>query len=279
MISKLTFKSRVVILLATYNGAKHISELLDSLLSQTYKDFVIVAHDDGSQDGTVEILKKYESQYCDFLYILDDGISCGGAKNNFAHLLSSVEFDYGFFCDQDDVWKEDKVSRFIKLLDGHDNNIPCVVYSDLIVVDESLNVISPSMWSYQNTGTYVTSNIKFLGCRNSVTGCSMAFNYSAAKLFNCSDSNSVVMHDWWMALLVLSNNGIILPIEAGLTLYRQHDSNEVGAENFSLYVVFRKILTIRKFIETQISVYAMSKKLSVYAGPFDFLYWKCKSLL
>ncbi|MEQ3762638.1 MAG: glycosyltransferase family 2 protein [Alcanivorax sp.] len=279
MISKLALKNRVVVLLATYNGAKHISELLDSLLEQTYKDFIIVAHDDGSQDRTVEILKDYETQYPNFLYILDDGICCGGAKNNFSHLLNNVNFDYGFFCDQDDVWKEEKISKFIEILDVHDKSIPCVVYSDLVVVDERLNIISPSMWNYQNTGPYVTSNIKFLGCRNSVTGCAMAFNRTAAEIFIRSDSSNVVMHDWWMALLVLANNGILLPIETALTLYRQHDSNEVGAENFSLYVVFRKILSIRKFIRTQITVYAMAKKLSVYAGPFDFLYWKCKSLL
>ena len=51
------------ILLATYNGERFLREQLDSLFMQTYGDFKIIAHDDGSTDGTLEILKEYQEKF------------------------------------------------------------------------------------------------------------------------------------------------------------------------------------------------------------------------
>ena len=49
----------MIILLSTYNGEKYLKEQLDSLLTQSYKNFEIIARDDGSSDETIEILKYY----------------------------------------------------------------------------------------------------------------------------------------------------------------------------------------------------------------------------
>ena len=52
----------VEILLATYNGEKYISELIDSLLEQTYRNIMITISDDSSTDGTMEIIGKYQDE-------------------------------------------------------------------------------------------------------------------------------------------------------------------------------------------------------------------------
>ena len=56
---KIEPKSKVAILLATYNGSKYIREFLDSLAAQTYTDFELIIRDDGSTDETLEIIHSY----------------------------------------------------------------------------------------------------------------------------------------------------------------------------------------------------------------------------
>ena len=58
-----TNKDRVAILLATYNGGQYLAEQLDSLFSQSYNDFTIYIHDDGSKDDTLQILELYKKRY------------------------------------------------------------------------------------------------------------------------------------------------------------------------------------------------------------------------
>lgn len=279
MPNLITPKFQVVVLLATYNGQKHLAELLNSLVNQSYKEFIIVAHDDGSDDGTLDLLGEYEDRFPDNFLILKDNICCGGAKENFSHLIRSVDFDYAFFCDQDDVWNENKIQEHMEVLCQQSNEVPCVVYSDLKVVDEHLNVISESMWEFQNTGPHLTRNIKKLACRNSLTGCAMAFNNAAASLYRASDTSDILMHDWWMALVVAKAHGKLIPIDRPLILYRQHGFNEVGAQRFSLKTIMFKLSNARRFFSEQASVYNMSRKLSVYSSVVDFLMWKFKSLL
>jgi len=49
------------ILMATYNGEQFINEQIDSILAQTYKNWVLIIHDDGSQDDTVK--KEYVNKF------------------------------------------------------------------------------------------------------------------------------------------------------------------------------------------------------------------------
>ncbi len=266
----------VVILLATYNGASYLEEQVESLFLQTYIDFVIVAHDDGSTDGTVSILRKYVERYPGKFYFIDDGIVTGGAQNNFYHLMSLCDFDYAFFCDQDDYWHKDKLLTFLGVFPAAHQE-PTVVYGDLEVVDEDLNLISHSMWELQRTGPKLTKELKILACRNPVTGCCMAINRAVKEILYITPDS--MMHDWWIALLVKKHNGNLVALSIPLVKYRQHDSNQVGAQasGFRMYLV--KILNFREAISAQLEVYKMSKSLSVYPNFIVFLYYKVKALL
>ena len=107
---------KIYILLATYNGEKYLKEQLDSLFEQTNQHWTLWIHDDNSKDNTVNIIKKYKSKYPDQIEFLDDDISTGGAKENFTYLLDNIndDYDYIMFCDQDDVWLEDKIEITLK---------------------------------------------------------------------------------------------------------------------------------------------------------------------
>ena len=142
-------KKNIAILMATYNAEKYLHAQIDSILSQTCKDWHLFIHDDGSKDNTMVILRAYADNYPQEITLLDYPPQ-HGAWRNFLSMLNKVESNYYMFSDQDDVWLPEKIETeykaIKKLEDKEGKNKPIVVYSDLIVTDSELNTISPSLW-------------------------------------------------------------------------------------------------------------------------------------
>lgn len=220
---------KVAVLLATYQGEKYIKQQLNSLLSQTYKNWRAFIHDDGSKDNTVGIIKEYCKKYPDFFTIIEDA-GCGGAKENFFFLTRMVESELYMYCDQDDVWKPDKIQlTFDEMEKRVQKDKPCLIFTDLVVVDSSLKVIDNSMSHYQRIECEKNSFNRAL-IQNVVTGCTMMINRSLRDLMvkKCNYKN-VLMHDWWAALIA-NAFGEIHYINTATILYRQHLDNSVGAK-------------------------------------------------
>ena len=91
------------ILLATHNGEKYLSELLDSVINQTYGNILITISDDSSNDNTMEIIRHYQEQYPNLFRIIPHDERFGNARDNFFFLLQNAKADHVFLCDQDDV--------------------------------------------------------------------------------------------------------------------------------------------------------------------------------
>ena len=106
--------NQIDILLATYNGERYLSEQLDSILKQSCDNWRIFVRDDGSEDGTSTIIERYQKQYSGKIFIIKDEKQNLGACGNFSELLKKSKSDYIMFCDQDDVWKEDKIKITLK---------------------------------------------------------------------------------------------------------------------------------------------------------------------
>lgn len=228
---------KTAILLATYNGEKYISEQIESILAQTDKEWMIYIHDDGSADNTVEILKKYVSHYPEQIILLD-GPSTGGAKMNFFYLFSQVEAPFYMCCDQDDVWLPEKIEitkREMTNLVRGDEQQPCLVFTELKVVDNDLNVISEKMSTYQGLDCV---NLKFNRAiiQNVVTGCTMMVNRVLRdEMTKITDYTDVLMHDWW-AMLIATRFGKAAFVDTATILYRQHGNNGVGAQNSNSFM-------------------------------------------
>lgn len=101
-------KKKIAILLATLNSKDYIDEMILSLFGQSFDDFCIFVHDDGSKDDTQVILEDYERTYPDKIVIMDYPAT-GSAKANFFSMMEAVESDYYMFADHDDVWLKDKL--------------------------------------------------------------------------------------------------------------------------------------------------------------------------
>lgn len=220
---------KIAILMATYNGEKYICQQIDSILSQTCKDWELYIHDDGSTDHTIAAAESYVEKYPDKIHLID-GKSTGGAKYNFFYLFGQVEAAYYMTCDQDDVWLDKKIElTYDKMLTIEDKaDVPCLVYTELRVVDGELNTIADTMSEYQSLDCHKRT-INQCILQNSVTGCTMMVNRALRdKMLHITDIDNTIMHDWWAAL-VAAQFGKTAFIDEPTILYRQHGDNSLGA--------------------------------------------------
>jgi glycosyltransferase involved in cell wall biosynthesis len=103
-------RTEVAVVVPCYNVEGHLERALDSVLAQTYRDFCIYAIDDGSTDGTAEILKRYS-----YRGVCAHQIHAGpaAARNRGIHMSESR---YVAFLDADDEWLPTKLERQISLM-------------------------------------------------------------------------------------------------------------------------------------------------------------------
>ena len=136
----------VAIVLSTYNGEKFLAEQLESIKSQTYQNIRLYIHDDGSTDGTKDIIAKYVRENVNFCTVNDvEGL---GYPACFIRTLQMIpKADYYAFADQDDVWEKDKIERAIGVLNKTEDGIPVLFYSSVNYCDEKLNHIRSSRFA------------------------------------------------------------------------------------------------------------------------------------
>jgi glycosyltransferase involved in cell wall biosynthesis len=226
----------IAICLSTYNGSQFLHEQLDSLVSQNCNDFSIIARDDGSSDQSYEILKQFAKNSSIPIELLEDQTNLGVKKSFELLMYHALEMgaEYIMFCDQDDVWHPNKVSKTMAMMQQMESSAPnpsILVHSDVSVVDRDLVILHNSFWKFQHIDPAKDALNRLL-LHNTVTGCTTMINRALAlKVSNIP--NEAVMHDWWSAL-VASAFGQIGYIDEPLMLYRQHGGNDTGAKKYGL---------------------------------------------
>ena len=108
----------VSIAIALYNGAKFIEKQLDTLRLQTVQPNQVVLCDDGSTDNTVDIVNDYIDRYSlqDKWKLYKNPENLGYASN-FYHAMQLCDCDLIYLCDQDDIWREDKIEKMNRVMD------------------------------------------------------------------------------------------------------------------------------------------------------------------
>ena len=173
----------VCVLLSAYNGEKYIEEQLKSVLAQTYKNIKIIVRDDGSTDGTKNIVKKYEN------ITLIEGENIGFCKS-FYELLKCAEGDYFAFCDQDDYWFENKIATAVNWLNNRKNDVPAMFHSGYEITDENLQTME-----YYKKPPY---EYDFRRCltENIYSGFSIVINQKMREELLKFDFGKLDYHDW-----------------------------------------------------------------------------------
>jgi len=213
--------SRVDILLSAYNGERYLAEQLESILGQTHADFILTIRDDGSRDGTPDLLTGYARRDSRITLQLQDNL---GVVGSFHRLLRDADPGCGYFAfaDQDDVWLPNKLERALSVLSRYDDNEPLLYCAGLEYVSSDLNHLgfSAKIGRAPCLGNALVQNI--------ATGCTMVMNRTARELLLKHDWPShIVMHDWW-CYLVVSAFGKVIRDDFVALKYRQHEGNQVG---------------------------------------------------
>ncbi len=231
---------QVNVLISTYNGEKYICEQVESILAQTYPNIHIYIRDDGSSDHTLKVLEKYKDN--DRITVIA-GINMGYG-GSFLELLSIAEDgDYWAYCDQDDVWLEQKIESAVHYLEQQDNSKPRMYHSAFYNTDENLNIT--------DTVIIPKRNISFINC---ITNCfhmgfSDVMNRSLRELVLKGDKTKLITHDWWTELVVMEF-GEVYDDDTPLTKHRRLE-NSVSIGSFSArWRWFKKALKGNAEIET-----------------------------
>ncbi|MDU5408276.1 MAG: glycosyltransferase family 2 protein [Streptococcus agalactiae] len=218
---------KTAVLMATYNGQGFIHDQLDSIRNQTLRPDYVLMRDDGSTDDTVKVVEDYIKEHRLDGWSITSNDKNLGWRLNFRQLLIDVlayEVDYVFFSDQDDVWLPEKLSVSLEAAKHKASDVPLLVYTDLKVVNQELNILQDSMIRAQSHHANTTLLPELT--ENTVTGGTMMINHALAEKW--FTPNDILMHDWFLALLAASL-GEIIYLDLPTQLYRQHDNNVLGA--------------------------------------------------
>ena len=203
---------RISIAMATYNGAAHIQQQLESFLSQTYPPDEVVVCDDCSTDETIEILESFRES-APFTVAIHRNEKNLGYTKNFEKALQNCSGELIFLSDQDDVWFPNKVERVTDVFLAHPDKL--LVIHDGELVDENL---------VSHGATKLRQIKKGYGTDKSfVTGALTAIRSSFLP-YIIPIPLGIIGHDRWIHNLArLVKTRIV--IDQALQLIRRHSSN------------------------------------------------------
>lgn len=238
----------ISVCMATYNGARFIREQIDSILPQLGTEDELIVSDDGSTDGTLEILAEYVAADArvKVLHHIPHAEYSGHerATANFENALRNASGEYIFLADQDDVWHGDKVSVCIKKLEEYD-----FVVHGMNRMDWQGNL------NKSNTPIHIPKNWVAHILRMRLYGCCMAFRkkvLSACLPF----PKRLVGHDHWISALAIRFCTVSC-IKQPLMNYREHPMSvsqnkkssllyKVSYRSALFFMVIRRIQRIKR---------------------------------
>lgn len=217
-------KQKISIVMTTYNGSKYILQQLDSIRMQTRAADEVVICDDGSTDGTFELVQSYISEYGLYgkWYVYENELNLGW-RRNFYEATKKATGDIIFFSDHDDVWCEDKLEKMAYVMAC--TGAGCV-YGGATEIDAEGNELLSRTGRVEYSGKckrmqFTTSfnTIKTLGCR-------MCISRDVANLYlklDCADFG----HDSQCGILALLFSKLYV-LDRPVIKYRVHQGNNSG---------------------------------------------------
>jgi len=220
----------VHVLLATYNGERHLPEQWQSLAQQRGVELVLHVADDGSADGTPALIERLaarpegalravrvlrapprRSATRSFLLLLREALAGDGQARWFA------------FCDQDDVWQADKLQAALAVLAAAPADRPALYGGRTQSIDDDGREmgLSPLFVRPPEFRNALVQSI--------MGGNTMLMNRAAAELVIAAADDEVTAHDWFAYQVVSGAGGLVHYDARPFVLYRQHRDNVVGS--------------------------------------------------
>ncbi len=217
----------ISVAMATYNGAAFVEEQLNSIIAQDLPATEIICVDDGSTDGTIEIVRRIAERSPIPITIVVHQVN-QGVTATFAHALSLVKGDFVALSDQDDVWLPGKLKILHEVIEEKQWD---AIFSDANLVDQSLKPMGQLLLTNSRlesralkaalAGDLFAQLLRY----NVVTGATLFFR--ASMLPKVLPIPGEWLHDYWVALIAAATGKIGL-CNAPLVEYRQHGKNQIG---------------------------------------------------
>lgn len=218
---------RICVLLAAYNGFDFLKYQIDSILNQVDVDVTLFISLDLSSDDSLIILTHYSDSF-DNVFLLPYGHFFGGAASNFYRLISDVDlnpFEYVAFADQDDIWYESKLFNAVNVLkirnvDGYSGDVTAFWPNGRQIPIMKSQPQCRFDYIFESAGP----------------GCTFVFSKELAISFRHflkknTDASKFVLHDWLLYAFARSSGFKWFIDSDSYMLYRQHDNNQIGAND------------------------------------------------
>jgi hypothetical protein len=248
----------VSVVVATYNFERFLARALDSVFAQDYpaEAIEIIVVDDGSTDGTPELMRAYDDRVT---YIRKEN---GGHLSTFDRGIGEATGDYIALLDGDDEWLPHKLREQVALLEARPDL--GLVHGDMRVVDDEGRLLADSFFKESGLSNVEGDLLWALMRHNSITTSALLVRASLRDRFHPIPSWARVQ-DWWISLCVAEVAGIGC-IHEPIVDYRRHDSNlNHGRQGRRRAELLRAELPLRRHLLTGTPIERLSGRDAIVA--------------
>lgn len=224
---------RVCILMAVYNGARDLPEQLTSFAAQNHATWCLIASDDGSNDTSVELLRGFaDTQAAKGRQVTILQGPRRGLVANFLSMLAAVPDDAAWVAlsDQDDVWLPGRLDRGITALGQLPADIPALYCSRTWIVDQDLQNRRLSA-DFRKPPGFRNALVQNIAAGNTILLNRTAVDLARAAMPEALSVPGLPAHDWWLYQIITGVGGTVIRDTEPTLLYRQHQANQIGAND------------------------------------------------
>lgn len=271
----------IEVLLPVYNGEKYIRDQINSILAQSYQDWILKIRNDGSSDNSQTIIEEFCRKYPDKI------IQVQSINKNLG-LLQSLNIlyenpphgKYIMFSDQDDYWLPDKVKLSydeMGKLELLNPDKPILICTDAKCVDKDLNILNDSFFEAQRFPNGTLDDVNKMVALNVIQGCTIIMNRAATSQ-SFPIPTYLNVHDMYLGLKT-KTVGVVEYLHLPTLLYRQHSSNELGKIDISIRYYLRQALKSLDTIKMLYELKCTCKQINILKIIFYKFYYAYKRLI
>lgn len=222
-------KMTISVCMGTYNGEKYIEKQLSSILCQTRVPDQVILCDDGSKDGTLEIIREFISKnHLEDRWKLFADDTHKGYPGIFYYAMSLCTGDIVFLSDQDDIWQEKKLERMAEIFEKRaEVRAVCCKFGLIDSEDEAIHTIMTPARSNGSGGLRrVTAQDVFYKCEWP----GMVLAYQNQWYRKHLQTSGMIPHDFLICARAAEEGGFF-QLDEELAFHRRHEDNAGGEEH------------------------------------------------
>jgi glycosyltransferase involved in cell wall biosynthesis len=231
-----------------YNQAAYLSQAIDSILNQTYKNLELHIINDGSTDNSKEIIDSYAGDGRIKYHEFAENTNYFGVIRMFGTCVSSSDAKYVASLASDDMWRLDKLEKQVEILENNPQYKACFTWDEIIYEENSGSWALPDDYSCQVNRSRYEWFIFFFIWGNRINANSMLMHREVYLELGGYNPSFRALGDFYLWMLLITKYSFYL-IPERLTVYRRHSANlstnDLGSTQMITedYIMFKRLMT------------------------------------